>query len=138
MTLTNPTALITAVSNSLGACAAWTAETGTIWYPSAPADTALPFAVIQPDGTTYNRIAAGSIGIPAGSASIQFHFAASAKTQGQAELFAEQMEAQLVALQSGLFIRSATGTLASDPDDAAVAAGDAEISIIVTIEFGLE
>ena len=138
MTLTNPTALITAVSNSLGSCAVWLAETGTIWYPSAPAGTAAPYAVIQPNGTNYDRIATGSAGIPSGSVDVLFAFDASAKTQGQVELFCETIEEQIVSLQTGLFVRSATASLASDPDDEAVAGGVSQISIILTIEFGLE
>ena len=138
MTLTNPTALITAVSNSLGSCAVWLAETGTIWYPSAPAGTAAPHAVIQPNGTNYDRIATGSAGIPSGSVDIMFSFDASAKTQGQVELFCELMERQIVNREVGLPVRNANASLASDPDDEAVAGGVSQISIILTIEFGLE
>lgn len=138
MTLTNPTALVTAVKNSLDACAVWVSESGSVWYPKAPAGTAPPFAVIAPGGTTVSRVAAGSIGIPAGSVDVEFTFDAASKTIGQAETFAETLEQQLVALQTGLFIRSALPSLASEPDGGTKAAGDDEISITITIDFGLE
>lgn len=138
MALTNPTALATAVKASLDLCSVWVGETGTVYYPTAPGNASLPFAVIHPTGTSSSRIAAGSAGIPTGTVDIQFVFSAASKTTGQVEVFAESLQDQLVALQTGLFIRSAESSLASDPDDAASAAGRNTRSIIISLEFGLE
>lgn len=141
MSLTNAPAVITALNTQLTACAAWTAVSGTVWYPLAPGNTSLPFAVLQPVSQSVRRIAEGCAGIPTGTAEITIHMSSASYTIGQTETLGETLCTQLMDLQTGLYISNAAWEPAGDidqADEAGRTGTGGQRVIIITVEYGLE
>jgi hypothetical protein len=148
MSLTNPTAIVTAMSASLDACAAWQSASPDpevaawpIYYPDSPPDAAYPHAVIEPGETTRGRLADGSIGLLSGSAAYRIHLAG--QTVGQTETLAETLCSQLADQPTGLMIQTATHSVTAEPLNSEHTLDDEDAEILITsieiqITYGTE
>lgn len=148
MSLTNPTAVVTALANKLAACAAWTTEVGAgnesarIWYPLVSGSATKTHALIEVEETTFTRIAEGARSYPSGTAAYVIYRDASTATTGTTEALAEDLCEQLMALETGLYLTSASHSVSAVPDQAEEAAENAgapgTYTIVIDITFGLE
>ena len=127
MTLTNPPGVITNIANKLTASGSLPAG-WTLWYPSAPEDTAQPFVLIEATATRQ-KVAEGILGFLTGEGSVTLFVDDSI---GNLESVADDICEGLMA-DVGLIINDASYELATDKADG----NDDESERTITITFNL-
>ena len=133
MSLTNAPAFITQLDTQFRACASWTGTTNT-WYPIAPDNSTLPFAVYD---TTQTRTpyAESTRGIANNDFNISI---AAVLSVGQMETLAENLINELsVQFNGGLPFRSFSYELSSDIGASEVAGGETARVIMISGSAGL-
>jgi hypothetical protein len=153
--MTNEPPALTAFSTMLLACSSLTTFGVTTaaqhWYPSAAneADDATtpvtkPYLVLSEITHTRTKFAeAGATSAFGGTLRATVFADPATKTVGALEILGRAVCGDLLALSSGLPIRSATCELAGEPDAGIRAADESDtassiVSIDITVEYGLE
>jgi hypothetical protein len=152
MSLTNPPPAVTAFADMLIACSSVSAfgitSTSAAWYPSvdnvstSSTSAAKPYVVIEESTHTRTRFAeAGATSTFGGE--LKATFVSDSKTTGEMEILGRAVVGELLALSTGLPLRSASAELSGEPDGAIRAADETDtaasyISIDVTVSYGLE
>ena len=144
MSWADPTDLVSAVRDSIAACASWTGGAPTVHYPDADPNTdTLPLALIQEPRTSWRRPFEGAVAIPSGQVIVTLWLDASVVTIGDAEQLAEDISKELQELDTGLVIQGADFETSGEPDDGETAQANesgkvAAFSIDINITFGSE
>lgn len=136
MSLTNAPPIITQLSTQLQACASWTAAGlgSNVWYPTAPENTAGPFAVLGFESQRFLKYAEGAAPVRSGDL---FFTLWKADTVGNMEILAQAIVVELMTADTGIPFRDGTAQRAADIGDAKEAAGETLIGVSAILEHGL-
>ena len=139
MSLTDAPAIVSSLSVQLAACASWVGGSGNHWYPIAPENTTVPFAILDDQNARRQQFAAESFGLLSGTLVLTIVDSAANRTLGQLETFGRTILKELLAQSSGIAFRDGDVGLVRDyiPATEAVHGTASMRAITLTIPYGL-